>query len=182
MLFAAGKPDAVDLACRASTVGKLTPNALYVHATATGAIPAVLRVYEGCARVLAGEVPDLTLVKLHRREAVVSYLGYPTFDRDAHPALDWSIVCDLTARRLGWRSYAERDNPPVLHRKELFVDVDYPRRSMFARLTAAEERAGLFDDGERIGTRHGWLSVLNDKRLVLRGHRLVRAPAHYADR
>lgn len=181
LLFAAGKPGTVDIACRASTVGKLTPSALYVHITAAGAIPAVLRVYEGCARVLAGEVPDATLVKLHRREAVVSYLGYPRFDRDPHPLLDWSLVCDLTARRLGWRSYADRENPPVLHRKELFVDDDYSRRSLFARLSAAEDRAGLLDQGDRIGTRDGWESALATRQLALRGHRLIRKPPQDAD-
>lgn len=181
LLFAAGKPDAVDLSCRASTVGKLTRSALYVHVATAGSIPAVLRVFEGCARVLAGKVPDVTLVKLHRRDAIVSYLGYPTFDREPHPPLNWSLVCDLTARRLGWRSYADRDNPPVLHRKELFVDNDYPRRALFARLTAAEERAGLLDDSERIGTSDGWQSALAAKQLVLRGHRLARCPAQDAD-
>jgi DNA phosphorothioation-associated putative methyltransferase len=131
--------------------------------------------------VLAGEVPDTTLVKLHRREAVVSYLGYPRFNRDPHPTLEWSLICDLTARRLGWRSYAERENPPVLHRKELFVDHDYPRRSLFARLTTAEERAGLFVEGERIGTLNGWESALASKQLTLRGHRLIRRPSQDGD-
>ncbi|HEV2890293.1 MAG TPA: DNA phosphorothioation-associated putative methyltransferase [Frankiaceae bacterium] len=177
LLFAAGRPAAVEWACRASTVGKVTPSALYVHTTALGAVPAVLRVFEGCARVLTGAVPDATLIKLHRREPVVSYLSYPGFDRDPHPALAWSLVADLTARRIHWRSYAASANPPVLHRKESFVAEDYPRRALFARLTSAEDRAGLFANTDRIGTRDGWGAALTAAGRELRGHRLVRTRA-----
>ncbi len=49
LLFRAGDADAVDDACRRSAVGKLLPNALYVHRTALEALDPLLRVYEGCA-------------------------------------------------------------------------------------------------------------------------------------
>ena len=48
-LFRAGDADAVDDACRRSPLGKLLPNALYVHRTALEALDPLLRVYEGCA-------------------------------------------------------------------------------------------------------------------------------------
>jgi hypothetical protein len=41
---------AIDDACHRSAVGKLLPNALYVHRTALEALDPLLRVYEGCAR------------------------------------------------------------------------------------------------------------------------------------
>ena len=47
LLFQAGDADAVDDACRRSAVGKLLPNALYVHRTALDALDPLLRVYEG---------------------------------------------------------------------------------------------------------------------------------------
>ena len=56
LLFSAGDQDAVDRACREAGVGKLLPDALYVHHTAVGHLPPVLRVYEGCGRQLAGAV------------------------------------------------------------------------------------------------------------------------------
>jgi DNA phosphorothioation-associated putative methyltransferase len=45
-LFRAGDAGAVDDACRRSAVGKLLPNALYVHRTALEALDPLLRVYE----------------------------------------------------------------------------------------------------------------------------------------
>ena len=177
LLFSAGDQAAVDRACRDAPVGKLLPDALYVHHTAVGHLPPLLRVYEGCARQLAGEVSGLTLVKLSRRRPRVSYLVYESFDRVAHPALQSSIVADLKGLRLHYRDYTRSANPPVLHRKERFVAEDYPARPRFARLTAREERLGLLDATTTIGTRDGWSRTLADHRVTIRGHRVLPLPA-----
>ena len=176
LLFSAGNQDVVDQACRLAGVGKLLPDALYVHHTAVDHLPPVLRVYEGCGRQLAGAVERLTLVKLFRRRARVSYLAYEDFDRVAHPALQTSIIADLERLDIHFRDYTRSSNPPVLHRKELFVHDAYPRRSTFARLTSREDRLGLLNPGLAIGTRNGWQTVLSTRNLVLRGHRLFPVP------
>lgn len=174
LLFAAGKAEAVDVACRAALVGKLTPEALYVHRSAVGALPALLRVYEGCGRALAGMVEDANVVKLKRRKAKVCYLSYPRFDQDPHPALVASTVASLPTLSLDVYNYTGVHNPAVLHRKETLVATDYPLRERFARLTAQEERFGLYESPSAIGTRDGWAAVVAKAGLRQRGHRLVR--------
>jgi DNA phosphorothioation-associated putative methyltransferase len=176
-LFRAGDADVVNDACRRSTVGKLLPNALYVHRTALEALDPLLRVYEGCARAYLGEIEGANLIKLHRQSGKVSYLVYPDFDADPHPALLRSIKLDLRTREIESTDYAASPNPPVLHRKDAFLLPDDLRRSKFARLTAQEERAGLLDDTATIGTRAGWSERLRERGYVLRGHRLVRSRA-----
>ena len=175
LLFSAGDQDAVDRACRDATIGKLLPDALYVHHTAVQHLPPVLRVYEGCGRQLAGAVDGLTIVKLFRRRARVSYLAYEDFDRVAHPALRSTVVSDLKGLDLHFRDYTSSPNPPVLHRKELFVADDHPSRARFARLTAREERLGLLAATSTIGTRNGWLAVLAEHGMAISGHRVVRS-------
>lgn len=177
LLFSAGDLATVDRACRDAGVGKLLPDALYVHHTAVEHLPPVLRVYEGCGRQLAGAVEGLTLVKLFRRRARVSYLAYEDFDRVAHPALRTTIVADLQRLDLHFRDYTRSGNPPVLHRKELFVAGDHPARARFARLTAREEKLGLLDATSTIGTRDGWQEVLARHGVSIRGHRIVREVA-----
>ena len=174
LLFSAGDQDAVDRACREAGVGKLLPDALYVHHTAVGHLPPVLRVYEGCGRQLAGAVEGLTLVKLFRRRARVSYLVYEDFDRHPHPALRQAFVADLRRLDLRRHDYRQAPNPPILHRKELFVADDYPARALFARLTAREERLRLLAATSTIGTRDGWRAVLARHGVTTRGHRIVR--------
>ena len=180
-LFSAGDQGAVDQACGMADVGKLLPDALYVHHTVVQRLLPVLRIYEGCARQFAGTVEGTTLVKLSRRHARVSYLVYKDFDRVAHPVLLKAIVADLKHLRLHLRDYTHSTNPPVLHRKELLVAPDYPARQRFARLTVHEERLGLLDATRTIGTSRGWRSVLADHGVSIRGHRILRdAPADRA--
>ena len=179
LLFSTGNQDAVDRACRNASVGKLLPDALYIHHTAVSHLPPVLRVYEGCGRQLAGAVDALTLVKLFRRRARVSYLAYEDFDRVAHPTLRHAVVADLHRLDLQFRDYTRSDNPPVLHRKELLVADGYPARPRFARLTAHEQRLGLLDATRTIGTQTGWKTVLDDHCVSIRGHRIFTIKKRY---
>jgi DNA phosphorothioation-associated putative methyltransferase len=174
LLFRAGDRAAIDRACREAAVGKLTPEALYVHLTALPLVSPLLRVFEGCGRALAGTAEGTTLVKLHRLEPKVSYLAYPDFDTVAHPALATSVRADLGRLDVRIRDFRLFSNPPILHRKETFVPADYPGRERFARLTAQEERAGLLAHGSTIGTRDRWDSLLAAGGLMIRGHRLER--------
>ena len=72
-------------------MGKLLPTALYVHRTALEALDPLLRVYEGCARAYLGTLDGANLIKLHRQSGKVSYLVYPDFETDPHPALRRSV-------------------------------------------------------------------------------------------
>ena len=173
-LFAVGNMQLVDKACTDAKVGKLTPNALYIHRAAVEQLPSLLRLYEGCGRTFTGEVEAANLIKLSRQKPQVSYLSYPTFDTDPHPALAASLIVNLRAFRLRYVEYRDSENPPVLHRKEEFVPIGFPAREKFARLTKREVELGLYEHPELIGTLLGWRQVLEDHGLRFAGHRIVR--------
>ncbi len=174
LLFSAGDTAAVEKACRTSPVGKLTPAALYVHISALPHLPAILRVYEGCARAYIGSVENANIIKLHREGPRISYLSYPKFDQDPHPALATSLLVPLQTFRIKQRDYTNSTNPPILHRKEEFIPQDHPLHTKFSRLTRQEEKWGLYGKPELIGTREGWEKTLVDRNAKLSGHRLVR--------
>jgi DNA phosphorothioation-associated putative methyltransferase len=176
LLFAAGRLDAIDTSVRAATIGKLTPEALYVHTSALPKLPPLLRVYEGCGRAMTGTVGDANILKLHRQRPQVSYLAYPTFEKEAHPALTTVVIARLAKLDVTFRDFRGSSNPPILHRKETFVGPEYSGRARFERLTRREEEAGLFDDPASIGTRDGWTVVLDKRGLIVRGHQLRQAP------
>ncbi len=177
LLFRAGSAEAIDEACKRSPIGKLLPNALYVHRSALDALDPLLRVYEGCGRAYLGEVEGANVLKLHRFSDKISYLAYPDFDADPHPALLRCVKLSLRTRQLECYDYAASANPPVLHRKETFLLPDHPLHAKFARLTQQEERHGLLDDSAGIGTRDGWQARLRSRGFTLRGHALRRCPA-----
>src|SRR5258705_1773806 len=125
---------------KAIPFGKCLPGALYV-----------LR-----ERVCFGESLDLLLARLVAKYAIsaefnvikfrtdelkVSFLAYPDFLTDAHPALQHAITVDLVTGKARHTDYADNVNPPILHRKESFVPTDHPRRAGFEALTEAKEEA-----------------------------------------
>ena len=169
-LFSLGQPGVVKGACNKSKIGKRTRGALYIHVSALQALNPLLRIYEGCASRNIGRVDDATLIKFYTDEMRISYLFYPDFDRSAHPALNASISIDLQTRRITHRDYSQRENPPILHRKETFVTPDYPLREEFAQLTQQEEKLGLLENKSEIGTVNGWTKCLEEYGVEIRGH------------
>ena len=124
--------------------------------------------------VRSNEHQPTSSVKLHRHSGKVSYLVYPDFETDPHPALLRSIKLSLRTRELDCFDYAKSTNPPILHRKETFLPPGHALVAKFARLTQQEEKHGLLDDTASIGTREGWQRRLAERGFMVRGHRLVR--------
>lgn len=86
----------------------------------------------------------------------------------------------LKRRSVRYHDYVDSADPPVLHRKELFVDTSYPKRSLFERLTRQEERLALLDEPANIGTRSRWNARLSARQLKIVGHRVQRLTARPA--
>jgi DNA phosphorothioation-associated putative methyltransferase len=121
-----------------------------------------------------GGIDGAKLIKLHRQSGKVSYLVYPEFETDPHPALVRSVKLSLRTSEIDCLEYNDSANPPILHRKEAFLSDGHPLYAKFARLTQQEEKHGLLDDTSTIETRDGWLARLGAAGIRLRGHRLVR--------
>ncbi|MEH1892415.1 MAG: DNA phosphorothioation-associated putative methyltransferase [Nostoc sp.] len=171
-LFSLGKSGVIQTACEKSKVGKHTRGALYIHVSALAALDPVLRICEGCASRTIGRVDGATLIKYHTDQPQISYLCYPEFDTDPHPALKASITIDLKTLVVTHRDYATRANPPILHRKETFVTSYYPGYEEFAQLTQQEQQLGLLNHKSDIGTREGWEKCLAAHRVEIRGHQV----------
>ncbi len=159
--------------CQHSPVGKLLPNALYVHLCALEALDIELQDYEERARITVPEAKEATLVKFYLEQPKISYLFYPEFDTNPHPCLQVSIQVNLTTEQVNYRDYRDSNNPPILHRKETFVTREYPLYEEFAELTRQEEALGLLGNSRFIGTLQGWSKRLRHHRLEIKSHRLA---------
>ena len=166
LLFSSGEAAAVDLACRASGIGKLTPSALYLHRSGIRELPALLRVVLGCGQRVVGEIPEANVVKIHRTQPKISYLQYPDFDNDAHPWLERGWVLDLYEQSLKTSYFGNRSNRPILHRLQEFLPKTDPRYEDLRWLTDEEEKAGLYANPSTIGTEAGWSAALAQSKLA----------------
>lgn len=153
--------------------GKVLPSATYLH-----------RDTEVCTNGPLGRLlsslaqahhlsDDFNVVKFRRNVPRISFLCYPQFFERPHPALEESVSIDLTTGKSFRMGYRDNINPPILHRKELFLSPDHPQWSLFASLSAAEDNAGLFENSSLIGFRLNWERLLESHNLTLDGHRLV---------
>lgn len=169
-MFSLGNPAVIQRACATSPVGKHLPTHLYVHQSAEDELPAILRIVIFAAKQIVGEVPyNITKISIDGR--TVSFLDYPTFDQEPHPALLRSIQVYLPKARFSIRDYNNSANPPILHRKETFVPKTYPYFEKFHQLTLQEEREGLLSSPD-IGFRKPWKTLLQSKGFILKDHQL----------
>jgi DNA phosphorothioation-associated putative methyltransferase len=161
-------------------LGKRVGNKRYLHVDALpgsadgpeaeALLEAVARA-EALAGLRRGE--HFNLVRIDADGAELALLHYPGFAEEPFPALAQSWRVDLAAGTLSHRTYADSLNPPILHRKELLLAADHPRRAEYAALTAACEAVGLFDDPRRIGYRRQWQQLMRERGFRLDGHALV---------
>ena len=182
LLYSLGKPGIVDASIQNSKMGKLTPTALYLHESALTTLSPILRLFEGCAQGYIGRVEDANIIKLYRDEPKVSYLSYPEFESDPHPALAFSLTVHFQTFRVRSRDYRNHRDVPILHRKELLVSPDHRLHGKFARLTRIEEAKGLYEDVHKIGMREGWNETLAAHGVHLSGHRLLSGAANVKGR
>lgn len=153
--------------------GKRVGRSLYLHRTVLADLPADRRkTVADAARV--AEWDDWTVVRLED-SGRVALLEYEPFDEVPFPALLESRLVDGDGR-VSRRDFRASANPPILHRKELLLPVDHPRRAEFAALTSALDKRGLFAAPAQIGTRRVWEERLKAAGIVLDGHSLHDPP------
>ncbi len=154
------------------SLGKVVLGDVYLHVSALGSLRD-----EKVRSVLAERIESVSkefrrvpnVVKIRLSGEQYSLLLYEDFDRAAFPQLmaSWTISNDERAT-VKYRTYEASLNRPILHRKELLVDVAYPQRDQWVETTRVAEQVGLFDNPSEIGFRLGWERVLS-----ARGFRVV---------
>jgi hypothetical protein len=78
------------------------------------ALAPVLRVYEGCARALLGEVEEANVLKLHRYSGKVTYLVCPGLEREAQPGVALRVKVTLPALAIEVFDYWRWEERPRL--------------------------------------------------------------------
>jgi DNA phosphorothioation-associated putative methyltransferase len=159
----------------ASSPGKTVGQRTYLHVEAA----ATLTVTENAglldAERLAGvrRVEQYNLIRREADGSQIALLNYPDFFEEPFPALRESWLVNLATGIVSYRSYADSHNPPILHRKELLLPADHPRRAEYAELTAAAETIGLFDQPTRIGYQRQWLALVRERGYRIVDHSLI---------
>jgi len=155
--------------------GKTVAQRTYLHVSALDAAPPALAQAVAAAEERAGvqRGEAFNVVRFDPAGEQVALLHYPAFFDDPFPALAASWRVELASGELGYRTYEDSQNPPILHRKELLLAADDPRRAQYLALTQACESIGLFAEPTRIGYRRQWLDLVRERGYRIAGTDLV---------
>jgi hypothetical protein len=158
-------------AVKALPHGKQLPDAVYVHADGlTGPLEALVKDLREKHKL--GD--QYNIVKFRKGERKVSFLSYPDFTENPHPALAEAIMVDLDSEEVSRRDYTKNANPPILHHKEAFIPADHPDAKRFKALSDEEKAQGLLGGKAGfIGFRKQWEELLKARGLSIKDHRLV---------
>jgi hypothetical protein len=156
-------------------IGKRILDELYVHFSALDTLSTEQQavVSSARARILPCSFTP-NVVKLNLRSGDLSLLAYEEFESDPFPTLaaSWRFPADASVMP-SFRTYRDSINPPVLHRKEMMVKLDFPRREQWAALTRTAEELGLFDETNTIGFRLNWIRRIASKGFRLEGDQFL---------
>jgi len=156
-------------------LGKKILNNVYWHSSLTTAQSAEVQANISKAEILANlqANTDYNVVKYDIKSQALSLLWYPDFFINAFPALELSYRIDLSTKRVEKRSYQSSLNPPILHRKELFLSQNDPHIAQFKELTATAEQLGLFENPIHIGFKQAWENLITEKGFQLINHQFI---------
>lgn len=124
LLYSVGDADEIVLACEETSVGWQDEQALYVHKSAIGYLPAILRAYISCGEVLYGNAAEADLIKLHKASGKLTFLVYDDFDGKPLPQLHYRVKVNL---RTGWvHVFDHIAEGQLLYYKHRYLHPSYP--------------------------------------------------------
>ena len=150
LLFSIGKPDVILEACKTAAeagIGHLdAEHSLTLHSSLVPELPAVLRVYVGCAARLHGEVEEADLVKVHITSGKVSVMTYDDFETSPLPLMRERVKIRMRRQDIVFFDYADRESRPVLYFKARYLPESFPGYA--GQVEFDRRMQGLHDAGE----------------------------------
>lgn len=119
-----------------------------------------------------GNTGSNILIKFFLDQFKISFLEYPDFFKNPHPALSKSTTLDLNTGKKREIDYSKHDNPPILHRKETMISPEREEFSVWKKLTEKLEMYNCFEDAKKIGFKQFWDKRLQEKGLYYVGQEL----------
>ena len=126
LLFSVGVPENINEACKQAfqkfQCGKLVNNKSYTfNQTLLNQMPAIIRVYVGCAIQLYGDIDDIDMVKVHIRSGKLTLLKYDDFNKKSLPLLTERTKIRLHDLDIDFFFYGEDYPYPPLYDKSNYL-------------------------------------------------------------
>ena len=178
-LFAIATPEVINRTCQDSAeqgLGWLEQSeSLQLHTRMVDQLPALLRIYVGCASVLYGDYRNADLIKIHIRSGKVSLMRYDDFEGNPLPRMVERVKIKLREQCIDYFAYGERFEPPFLYRKSRYINEEFPNYPEQVAFEQSLDDLGWFDLSGYGPPPQQFISRLVSGRVAISGFRLTRS-------
>ena len=130
LLFSVGSTQNIHAACILANnngIGYLDgDHSLQLHTSLISSLPAILRLYVGCATQLYGDVEKADIVKIHIQSGKVSLMRYDDFINKPLPQLLERIKIKMREQQIDFFDYTTQPKIQFLYIKSRFIQEDFP--------------------------------------------------------
>jgi DNA phosphorothioation-associated putative methyltransferase len=175
LLFAAGDPGEIELACEGLNLGLQDEQALFIHRSLLESLPPILRVYVGCALMRYGDMAEVDIIKIHKASGKVTFLLYDDFEDKPLPELRQRTKVNLRTLFVQVFEYPESPQSQLLYFKELYLSPDHSDAEHMRKFSAKLLKIGLTktlgfgptkDEFIALARSHGLNASLNKVRVI----------------
>ena len=143
LLFAAGDPGEINLACENLDLGWQDQDSLMVHRSLVGELPPILRIYVHCAAYRYGDPSQADLIKIHKHSGKITFQHYDDFDGKPLPELQTRIKVNLRNLFVEVFDHSKGPRIQLLYFKERFVGSAHPDSLLMEKFSAKLKKLGL---------------------------------------
>ncbi len=149
VLFQIGKSELIASACQQATeqgLGYLDEDeALHLHTSVVEQLPALLRIYIGCATVLYGDIEQTDLIKIHSQSGKLSLMRYDDFQNQPLPRLLERVKINLREQTFDLYQYGEEYEPTYLYLKSRYINEEFLKYAEQLSFDEHLQTLNLFD-------------------------------------
>lgn len=149
VLFQISNAELIASACQQATergLGFLDEGeALHLHTSMVQELPALLRIYIGCATVLYGDIEQTDLIKIHIQSGKLSLMRYDDFENQPIPRLLERVKINLREQNFDLYEYGEEFEPTYLYLKSRFINEEYPHYAEQLNFDEQLQSLNIFD-------------------------------------
>jgi DNA phosphorothioation-associated putative methyltransferase len=130
LLFSVSRQENIHEACKEfynkTQKGRMDEgHSLTIHRNYLNDLPAILRVYIGCATQLYGDIENADLIKVHIRSGKVSLMRHDDFEGKPLPLLLERIKIKLREQAIDFFKYNEKFEPHPLYLKSSYINSEF---------------------------------------------------------
>ncbi len=178
-LFGIADTAALEEACRQAAnqgLGFLDEgHSLQLHTSLVARLPAILRIYVGCATVLYGDIEGADLVKIHITSGKLTLMEFDDFLGTPLPRMTRRVKIKMRQQSFDLFEYGDDYPAPFLYHKSRYINEDFRRYPEQVAFETALDGLRLFDLSGYGPPAAEFLRKLEGARWSIDGFQLVRS-------